>query len=250
VAPFKFLPVTWHDTLPSTNTFLLERVKALPDTPSGTVIAARTQTAGRGRQQREWRAEANRNLTFSFLWNGEVDADHIPSLAQALSVGIAQSLDDAGLSPFIKWPNDVLVDQKKIAGILCEIVNVGEGMPTAIVAGIGLNVNMNGDEANQVDQPATSMAMESGRDQDVETVLDQLLSALTQPIYAWANGGFTAIRSAYEKRSYAPGAPITVRDGALYIEGLHRGFNDDGALLLETDGGDVRTLYSGDVLSR
>ena len=250
MAPFDFLPVAWHDTLPSTNTFLIEQVKANPDTPSGTVIAARAQTAGRGRQQRAWRAEANQNLTFSFLWNEVVPAEHIPSLAQTLSVGIAHMLSDAGLTPFIKWPNDVLLDQKKIAGILCEVANVGERKPTTIVAGLGLNVNMNGEEAARVDQPATSMAIETGRELDVEAALDQLLAALTQPINAWAQGGFPAIRSAYEERSYPPGSPITVRDGAHYTDGIHRGFNDDGALLLETDGGDLRTLYSGDVLSR
>jgi BirA family transcriptional regulator, biotin operon repressor / biotin---[acetyl-CoA-carboxylase] ligase len=248
VNSFQFLSVEWHDTLPSTNTCLVERVKAIPDTPAGTVIAAREQTAGRGRQQRPWLAEAKQNLTFSFLWNAPVPLPHVPSMAQAISVGIARMLAGQGLDPTIKWPNDLLVSGKKVGGILCERVNTGEPAQTAIVAGIGLNVNMDVEEAAHIDQPATSLAIETGRLHSIDDVLAALLDALRAPLASWATEGFSGLRTDYADISFRPGTTLCVRDGARHIEGLFLGFNDEGALQIETKREGARTLYSGDVL--
>ena len=116
--PFQFLPVEWRDALPSTNTALIERVRRDLNTPSGVVLAARAQTAGRGRQQRRWNTAPGRNLTFSFLWNTPVPPDIAPAMALAIATGVARMLEAEGLAPTIKWPNDVQVSGRKIAGIL------------------------------------------------------------------------------------------------------------------------------------
>lgn len=238
---FQFLPVEWHDELPSTNTYLSERVKAHPDTPAGAVVAARIQTAGRGRQSRRWNSAPNRNLTFSFLWNALVPPDHLPSMAQAISVGIARFLQMQGVAPLIKWPNDVLVGGKKIAGILCE--RAGD----AWVAGIGLNVNMTADEAAAIDQPATSLAIETGRSHSVDVVLEELLGELQASLSAWEMGGFAAISEAYEALSLPRGAGIRVRDGEHHVEGTLLGFSAHGGLRLGLPDGSERLFYSGDV---
>lgn len=242
-----FLPVEWHDRLPSTNTWLAERVKLHPDTAHGTVVAARTQTAGRGRQQRRWVAPPGTNLTFSFLWNAPVDPAHLPSMALAIAVGIARFLADVGLAPTIKWPNDVQVSGKKIAGILCEMVNTGGPSQRAVVAGIGLNVNMGANDAVTIDQPATSLALETGEVGALPAVLDALLDTLSAPLEAWAAQGFAGIEAAYTRFAPPPGTPIRVRDGDTHVEGCLLGFNAHGALRMSLENGDERLFYSGDL---
>ena len=237
----RFLPVEWHDELPSTNTHLIERVKSDADTPSGAVVAARMQTAGRGRQARRWNTAPGQNLTFSFLWNAPVPPAYLPSMAQAISVGIARFLERQGVPPAIKWPNDVLAGGKKIAGILCE--RAGD----AWIAGIGLNVNMTAEAAAAIDQPATSLAIETGRAHRVDEVLERLLGELQAPLAAWATGGFAAICDAYAALSLSRGAAIRVRDGEHHVEGTLLGFSAHGGLRLGLPDGSERLLYSGDV---
>lgn len=244
---FRFLPAEWHDRLPSTNTYLVERVRQRPDTPAGTVVAAREQTAGRGRQQRPWMTRRDQNLTFSFLWRTPVAPEHLPAMAQAISLGMAQFLGEAGLSPTIKWPNDVLAGGKKIGGILCECIDIGKPGPTAIVAGVGLNVNMSAIEAAAIDQPATSLALETGHPWAIGDVLERLLGALVEPLDSWSARGFAGIRDGYTRFAPKPGAGMRVRDGEKHVEGHFAGFNGHGALLLSLENGEERTVYSGDL---
>jgi BirA family biotin operon repressor/biotin-[acetyl-CoA-carboxylase] ligase len=208
------------------------------------VVAARAQTAGRGRQQRSWIAAPNENITVSFLWNAPVAEEYVPSMAQAISVGICAVLE-AHAAPTIKWPNDVLVGAKKIAGILCERVVI-DGK-TVIVAGIGLNVNMGREGAEAIEQPVTSMALETGSAFDTEAVLQRLLDALVGPLNAWAGQGFAGIRDAYLRRTAAPGTPLRVRDGEKHTAGIFLGYSEQGALVLRLDNGEERVFYSGDV---
>lgn len=240
--PFRFLPVEWRDALPSTNTALIERVRRDLNTPSGVVLAARAQTAGRGRQQRRWNTAPGRNLTFSFLWNTPVPPDTAPALALAIATGVARMLEAEGLAPTIKWPNDVQVSGRKIAGILCESAG-----GAALVAGIGLNVNMDAAEAAEIDQPATSLALETGRSFVLEHVLTSLLQHLGPAIDAWAAHGFPGFREGYLRFAPNAGSVLRVRDGEAYVEGVLAGFNDHGALRLRLPGGEIRECYSGDV---
>ncbi len=240
----QFLPVEWHDSLPSTNTFLIERAKSDPETPHGAVVAARAQTAGRGRQQRSWIAAPQENITLSFLWNAPVAPEFVPSMAQAISVGICDALEPH-VSPNIKWPNDVLVEGKKIGGILCE--RVGVAGKTVVVAGIGLNVNMGSEGAVAIDQPVTSLALETGSTFETEAVLSRLLDALVGPLNAWAGQGFVGIRDGYQRRSAAVGTPLRVRDGEKHTAGIFLGYSEQGALVLRLDSGEERVFYSGDV---
>jgi BirA family biotin operon repressor/biotin-[acetyl-CoA-carboxylase] ligase len=242
----KFLEVEWHDSLPSTNTLLIERAKLDPATPHGTIIAAREQTAGRGRQQRRWIAAPNENITMSLLWNAPVAPEFVPSMAQAISVGICAALEPH-VSPTIKWPNDVLVGGKKIGGILCERVAGGCAGNTLIVVGIGLNVNMGREGAEAIDQPVTSLALETGATLDTEHVLHRLLDVLVSPLTAWANDGFPGIRDAYLRLGAAVGTALRVRDGEKHTAGIFLGYSEQGALILRLDSGEERVFYSGDV---
>lgn len=247
IEDFTFLPPEWHESLPSTNTELLARLRRGDAVPSGSVLAARIQTAGRGRQQRRWVAVPGRNLTFTFLWSAPVDLSFQPALAQAISVGIARYLVSEGCAPAIKWPNDVQVGGRKIAGILCERFEPTGSGPVHFVAGVGLNVNMTPEDAAAIDQPATSLLMETGQPRDVAQVLAALLRHLEGSLRAWAHGGFAGIRADYEVFAPQPGSAMRVRDGAVHVSGQLDGFTDHGALRLRREEGGVQVFYSGDV---
>ncbi len=148
------LDLQWYERLPSTNIFLKERLALEPQLLSGTVVAVRQQTQGKGRRGRDWLSGANENLTFSILLRGEYEPHTLPAAAMAAAISVADLLGTIGVHADLKWPNDVLVSEKKICGIL------SEGVPGGIIVGIGLNVNMQ--TADHIDQPATSTLIESG----------------------------------------------------------------------------------------
>lgn len=244
---FAFQPVTWHDRLPSTNTWILDQVSHGSNLTDGMVVAARSQTAGRGRQQRQWHTAPGRNLTFSFLWTSALPPEHLPSMAQAISVGIVQFLAILGVGATIKWPNDVVVGGKKMGGILCETARRPNSGDTVVVAGIGLNINMNANEAARIDQPATSLALETDCAYAVEPLLDQLLGFLSPPLNAWGKEGFRGIEHTYAHLTVPPGTPICVRDGDRHTEGLLSGFTALGALRLVLENGTEKVIYTGDL---
>lgn len=172
--------------------------------------------------------------------------DQLSSLAQAIAVGIADFLQNQGIIATIKWPNDVLVDGRKISGILCETVRTNTADDALVVSGIGLNVNLTADDATPINQPVTSLLLETGRSWCVETALEELLPALVSPLNRWAHGGFPSIRDEYTRHTVPTGTPIRVRDGNTFVEGTLAGFNHHGALQLQVADGTERQLYSGD----
>lgn len=229
----------WYERLPSTNTFLKERLAVERDLPSGTVAAAREQTQGRGRREREWISSSGENLTFSLLLRGKYNRRHLPSASMAAAAAVAELLEKEGLKPHLKWPNDVLVSGRKICGIL------SEGIPDGVIIGIGLNVNMQ--SADHIDQPATSILMETGKRRDTDELLGKLLKHLNVRLGEWEQGGFPAVRAQWERRIPNLGKPVSVRDGGTTRCGILAGFGDAGELLLRDANGTVSTVWAGDV---
>ena len=114
--------IEWHDRLGSTNAYLRDRFSRGLELRSGTIVAAREQTAGRGRQERRWFSQPNTNLCFSLLINTAAKLIAVPSLTMAAALAVNDLLRSMGILSTPKWPNDVLVDGKKICGILSERV--------------------------------------------------------------------------------------------------------------------------------
>ena len=230
--------IQWFDRLPSTNTFLKEHLALEPELPSGTVVVAREQTQGRGRRNREWLAAANENLTVSILFRTGSKPWEIPSVSMAVAVAMVEMLDNEGVKAELKWPNDVLVGGKKICGIL------SEGISGGIIIGIGLNVNM--EQASHIDQPATSLLMETDERRSIEELLEKLLTHLSVWLEKWEQGGFSKVRKKWEAHVPNLGKTVTVRDGDAVRTGLLVGFGDNGELLLE-ELGTVSAIWAGDV---
>ena len=236
--------IEWHDRLGSTNAAIRERIIAGKSIDSGLVIAARDQTGGRGRQDRRWVSPPNSNLCFSLYLESSAPLIQIPSFTMAAALAVSEMLNAKGIRAAPKWPNDVLVEDRKICGILSE--RVEHGTKRGIIAGIGLNVNMTADEITAIDRPATSMLIERGEASDPARVLDELLPQLGFWISRWECGGFEGIRDIWIERAGPIGKNLSVHDGGLRRSGLLAGFGKHGELLLETEAG-LEIIWSGEV---
>jgi len=223
----KFAEPEWFEQLTSTNTIVLERIDAGERLPDGFVLATTEQTAGRGRGTRHWHAKAGRDLCCSILYRNDAPARQLASLAMATALGIVDALCEYGIKAQTKWPNDVLVGDAKIAGILCEL------RPGAAVIGIGLNVSMSAAEAGRIDQPATSILIETATVQAPKDVLPILLQALSPRLDTWKRDGFAGLRSDWCLHCLALGQDITIDDGDTHQTGVLSGFGDAGQLLLQ-----------------
>jgi BirA family biotin operon repressor/biotin-[acetyl-CoA-carboxylase] ligase len=157
----------------------------------------------------------------------------------AAAIAAAEVLQRFGLAATLKWPNDVLVNGKKICGILAE------GTAGGVIIGIGLNVNMG--SAGHIDQPATSLLLETGKRHAVDKLLDSLLSTLSVRLEEWNAGGFAGIRRQWEANVPNIGQEVTVWDGDQMRTGLLAGFGSRGELLLRDISGTVSPVWAGDL---
>lgn len=236
----------WHDELPSTNTTLLERLNAGENIPTGTVLVAKHQTAGRGRYTRKWLAEEGQNLTFSFLYTTKANGIQLASLPMAVALGISNALKTFNIHSQVKWPNDLLIEGAKLCGMLLERSDAPHPDGTPIVVGIGLNVNMTGQAAAHIDRPATSMYIENGREYDVAQVLTEILKVLPHWLNQWESDGFPGIEQHWLNRCAHIGEQIRVGEGTHIQTGILHGFGPNGQLLLKTPSG-LQEIWAGDV---
>lgn len=221
----------------STNTALLARADMAP---SGAVLVAERQTAGRGRMGRRWHAEPGASLTFSLLH--KLPRGLAPSgLSLAVGVAVAEALRELGVDGVaLKWPNDILCDGKKLGGILIELAS------SAAVIGVGLNLRSPADLPADVKASAAAL----DRAMDRSELLAHLLLSLRAVLEAFGNGGFGALRERWLALNAYAGAPVRVlAEFSPTLEGRCAGVDADGALLLETTSG-IQRIVSGDVSLR
>lgn len=204
-------------------------------------IRADRQTAGRGRRGRRWVSEAgNLYATLLFSPAGAVrDRAQLSFVAVLAAHEALAGLVDAPRRLRCKWPNDLLADGRKLAGILLE----GEVDWLAIGFGINLAHHPEG-----LDQPATSLSAAFGVTVAPGTVLDALAAAFDALHARWLAAGFAPIREAWTVRAAGLGEPVAVRVGGDAIRGILRGLDDDGALRVEEPGGMCRRVAAGDVI--
>jgi BirA family biotin operon repressor/biotin-[acetyl-CoA-carboxylase] ligase len=239
--------IQWHDSLESTNVHLRTLLAADAALPSGTMVAAHQQTAGRGRYDRVWLSSPGMNLTFSILLRPDVPQSWLPSLTMAVALGISKALSHLGISAQLKWPNDVRVNGKKICGILSEYVP-GPGQTTgALIVGIGLNVNMTVKELGAIDQPATSIYAETDTSMNIFDILALVLEQLPESVDLWEQGGFEAIRKKWIAQAEGLGHAISVGTGERAKTGTLTGFGPYGELLLCDCQGQEHILVLGDM---
>jgi len=230
----------------STNSDLV-RLASEGKADEGTVIVAESQTAGRGRQGREWVSRPGAGLYFSMLLRPDAPPAQVATLPLAVGVAVARALEGllSRMRLSIKWPNDIVANGKKLCGILCEAgARDGERY---IVAGIGINVNV--DEHSlppELAEIATSLRMLANREFDTSSVLASVLTSFEEVYRLWLNGGIPAIGKDLELRDYLKGRRVEMRLLGTPVSGIACGIADSGALLLRRDDGAIEEIYSGE----
>ncbi len=219
------------------------------------VILAERQTRGRGRRQRNWHSPAGGNLYLSLGWRFDSDRQPLGSLPLVVAVCLSRALVRAGLDEHgIKWPNDLRVGDRKLAGVLVELKSSGSG-PALAVAGVGLNVAMpGGREADaRIDQPWTDLATELAQESEsldrnrlAAAVLDELLTGFAR----FEETGFESFEPDWRGRDQLRGRAVVLESGPERIGGIARGIDDEGGLLIETPDGGIRAWHSGEVSVR
>ena len=236
------------DVLASTNTSLCA-LGRLGD-PEGTVVLADEQTAGRGQGDKVWISPPRCNLYVSVLLRPAIAPAQAPLLSLLAAVALVDTLRQGGTIAGIKWPNDVLIHRRKVAGILTEMETY-QGTVQFVVVGIGVNVNMTREDLEErlgaVAQPATSLQIALGR----ELSREALLAALMGNLEAWYNRfirrGETVLQEAWEARSLMHGRRIRARTADTTWEGTAENIDRTGRLRLCQDDGTVVALTSAEV---
>lgn len=220
-------------------------IRARDGAADGTVVWAREQTAGRGRRGRAWASPAG-NLYTSTTFRPECRAAQAAQLSLVAAVALAEAVA-AVLPPdtkvACKWPNDILVDGRKVAGILLE----SAGNDTAVdwvVIGCGVNVASHPDDTAY---PATNLTSVAGAALSLETVLEHYLRHLFNWRERWQADGIAPVRAAWVARAAGLGEAITVRLPDRELHGRFRDLDADGALLLELPDGGQQRITAGDV---
>ena len=232
------------DTIDSTNTWTKKNASTL-DRDQLTCVTALEQTAGRGRFFRKWISPKGQNIYATLYFCLPRSCPYFVNLGQILSLSCITVLNKKGFHPQIKWPNDILLGGKKVAGILCETISFEDRIGIAL--GIGINVNMQKDLLEAIDQPATSLAQLSGQTWTLEQILEPVLKQFIEDLETLESHGFEPFRPTYEDLLAFKGESITCHDGLKTIKGICHSINVDGRLNLLLPDGNMKTLSAGEL---
>lgn len=211
----------------------------------GTCVVAEAQTAGRGRLGRSWHSPPGTNVYLSIVLRPPLPPGRVPQLALVAGLAVADAVAGVpGLVPRLKWPNDVVLDGRKAAGILTEMEAEVERVHH-VVAGIGLNVNA-AEFPPELAGRATSLCLGVGRLVDRAAVTGALLAAFERRYERFIAEGFAPVRREWEERSWLGGKEVRVAAPEGEIRGRVLGLDEDGALRLETPSGE-RLVVGGEV---
>jgi BirA family biotin operon repressor/biotin-[acetyl-CoA-carboxylase] ligase len=230
--------------LDSTNAFLKQHCSTLPDY---SVIWADEQTQGRGRFARIWNSEPGLDLTFSILLPlTSLEQKLRQNITQIAALSVAQMIEGYDLKPSVKWPNDVLIQGKKISGILCEITETDERV--CGVLGIGINVNSTEKFLDSLDLPAASLRCELHHKIERQDLLTKLLEIIINCFNVLCQTGFNQNRQEIKKRLAFINEHIIFTDvNQDSYSGKIIDLNDDGTLLFECEKRGVISLNSGEI---
>ncbi|WP_025826176.1 biotin--[acetyl-CoA-carboxylase] ligase [Acetobacter okinawensis] len=234
--------LTCFDELPSTSDYCLNACRTEEDV-TGLAVLARRQTKGRGSRGRSW-LDGGQGLALSVVQAAaQAGPDALGGWPFVASLGFYEGLLRAVPAAqghlMIKWPNDILLDGRKMGGILIE----REG--DYVLVGLGANL-ATAPQQSQLERPVACLA-QCGMVPDVETVAHHVLDGLALWCRQWRQKGFASIRAAWLERAHPLGTPLVVQGGNTYEKGLFAGLAEDGRLLLDTERG-MKTIATGDIL--
>ena len=231
----------------STNSVLARRLREGARAPE--LCAAEIQTAGKGRQGRRWVSGLGQSLVLSVSWRFGAPAGGLSGLSLAVGVALVEALAAGGFDgAMLKWPNDLVVDGRKLAGILVEVSRSGSGS-AACVAGVGFNLDLAPADSARIDQPWTDFARGFGRVPVRSTLAAQVADALLDACEQFGDHGLEPFTGRWRERDALHGRRVRVLSGGAPTDGTARGIDGDGALLVEHSGGVIH-CESGEVSVR
>jgi len=229
------------ESLSSTQNKAIEAAGA--DAPAGTVIHALVQQGGRGRYDRKWES-LDGNLFLSLILRPEARADALGGLSLLSGVAIARAVRSAldGCAALaLKWPNDVMLDGRKCAGILIETDLATDGALNWAVIGLGVNLKC------APNAEASALAEFREEELDLYAFRDELLSHFKKLYSQWTSGGIEPIKEAWLAFGYAPGTEMSIKLPSGAVQGAFAGLDEGGNLLLDMPDGETRVFTAGDV---
>ena len=232
-----------RDLIPSTNAYA--RDLAGKGAGEGTIVWAKAQSRGRGRHGRDWASQPG-NLFMSVILRPDAAIQDAVQIGYVAALAVAETVRagiDGSVPVSQKWPNDVLLDGKKISGILLESAVLSDGMLDWLIVGIGLNVTSHPPDSRLV---ATDLRCQ-GDTRTLADVLEGLANSFLRWYRRWQREGFEPIRTAWLDQAHARGEPMEVRQDDNAVRGTFVEIDDTGALVLKPSSGALRTIAYGDV---
>lgn len=231
------------ESIASTNDYL----KSVKNSKDIQICLAEEQTKGKGRLNREWYSPFGRNIYLSCLYPFQKDVSELAGLSLVTSLAIIKTLKHAGIKNklHVKWPNDIVYEDKKMAGNLIEIQAESHGMSQAII-GIGLNVNMLHADSDLSTQTWTSMEKILGESRDRNALCASLITNLLHALQRFDSDGFACYMDEWMQADCLANRYITLKNNNEKITGTMLGINEQGHLLLRLANGAVRSFSSGD----
>ena len=233
------------DTIESTNTEALNQARR--GASEGLCVIAKQQTAGRGRHGRNWVSEKDSGLYFSIVLRPKIAPRFLPLITLMTAVAVHDTLEELyKIECDIKWVNDIHVRDKKICGILAETCDTPKGL--AIIVGIGINLKSS-NFPPEIAETATSIENETSKNPNAEELLQTLTHYFADfyEVLILENGAEKIRQNWTERSSYAFGKTVRVNLENETIFGTTRGIEENGALRVETDKGEIKIIHAGDV---
>lgn len=213
------------------------------------LISADEQTAGRGRYGRTWNSPRGQGLTASFSFlidNKRSDCGNIP---QVLALSVVKVLKEYGVAPLLKWPNDLLINKKKIGGILATTHAVNSNEHISMVVSIGLNIAVPAEVLDALGRPATSLLIETGKITEIEPIREAILNAFASDLNLFLMHGFSPSLESYRSHMASrTGEAINFHFNGTLLEGWFQGITDSGGLQICLSDGTLTEFVSGELI--
>lgn len=242
------LPVEVTPIIDSTNTELMRRIQQGEPMHSGQVLVAEMQQSGRGRRGRTWQSPFGANLYYSYYWKLEDGLQAAMGVSIAVGLAVYDALRSLyGLEVELKWPNDIYLQGKKLAGVLVELEGQVEG-PCHLVIGVGINLNMPESASKQIDQPWTDIASHT-HSVEKNQLVAELTYHLTQRLAVYKESGLHTMVEQWNQLNAFAQQWVTLSTGQRQWRGICEGINPQGGIVLRQDG-EVKSYYGGEITLR
>ena len=233
-----------YDVIDSTNT--KAKLLAAGGAPDGTLVIAERQTAGKGRLGRNWESEPGVNLTFSLILRPQISPSRTGIIPLIAGIAVSQAVEDVtGRKPSCKWPNDILMEGRKICGILTESLVEGSSL-LALIVGIGINVNQKEFPA-EIRETAGSLLRVTGTPVPRVSLLSAVLYRLENLSAFFTPDRHAEFLKTYSEYGPRAGTRVRLRHSSGTASGVTAGIDDSGGLILRDPRGTETTWYAGDV---